>query len=213
MQDLTLLDNLADSLSILEEVGLLSQENITYMYNHLVVYDDIQINSLEALMELAERVSKIYRAYNTYSKYPSHIIENIDEDTIHPVINVKEYLLKEAEQVSISIDLSSFEELVKKSKFLPKESIILTYIKDIQEIIKDINIDNYQEIINKLFTMANLIKLDNLDIVIERKIISVLNTIRLQLEEIKVPVYSKFQDFLQTELQPSVKVLLARLIE
>ena len=213
MQDLTLLDNLADSLSILEEVGLLSQENITYMYNHLVVYDDIQINSLEALMELAERVSKIYRAYNTYSKYPSHIIENIDEDTIHPVINVKEYLLKEAEQVSISIDLSSFEELVKKSKFLPKESIILTYIKDIQEIIKDINIDNYQEIINKLFTMANLIKLENLDIVIERKIISVLNTIRLQLEEIKVPVYSKFQDFLQTELQPSVKVLLARLIE
>lgn len=210
MQNLELLDNLSGALGLLSNFNLLNKSQIQNIYGKLNNLSTLQENTLSALIELAERVSRIYKAFTIYSNYPDKLIQELDEDTPHTVLNVKEYILKKAPTYEIKIDRTFFDEIWKKARFLSKTSILYKHLENANEIISNITQDNYKQVITQLFTLAGLIKLEDLDEVSKRRILAGINKIRLQLESIKIPSYSRFDDFLLNEVSPIITFLLSR---
>lgn len=209
MQNLDLLDKLAGAFSVLHSFNLISINTVQEIYNKINSYDTVQINTLYALIELSERLSLTYKAYGVYSSYPVNIILEIDENASHSVLNIKDYLLRSRIKPYLQIDTSTFDNYYKNVKYL--SGSIKDYFVRTKEIISNITIHNYKKVLNELNGIASMIRLDVTNKIIQRKLLSGINQIKLQLENVKEDNIDKFQEYLQDEIIPVIPYFLEKL--
>lgn len=212
--DMNILDSLSNSLYVLQDLGLITEQQVTSIYTNLPTMNTLQLSYCKGLIDLVYRINQMYRYYTIYSKYPTEVLNTITDDSNHIVLNILDYLKANPEmETKINIDTTKLDAIYNTiEKYLPN-STLYTHAKNAKEILSDVTYDNLSDVITQLFTLSRLIDHENIDEAIKRKFKSIINTIRLDLENISTPVIeSKFVTYLKEEIKDSVDILVEKLV-
>ena len=212
--DMDILDSLSNSLYMLQDLGLITEQQVAAIYAKLPNMDTIQISYCRGIIDLTYRINQMYKYYTIYSKYPVEILNTITDESNHIVLNILEYLkANPVTESNIKINTEKFDSIYTTiQKYLPN-TLIATHANNAKEILQEVTYENISETITQLFTISRIIDHENIDEAVKRKFKSSINTIRLELENVSMPIIeSKFITYLKEEIKDSVDVLIGKLV-